>query len=263
MFEAENIELLAVLFFFTAVFYSLVGFGGGSTYISLLALFGVSQVVAPAVALVCNITVVTGGAFHFYRNRRISMPLIFPFLILSVPLAYIGGRVFVDQDVYQFILACTLFVAGLKILFFKKKYMFIDQYRSSTPAFFPALIIGGILGFISGIVGIGGGIFLAPILYIKSWGKPKTIAATTTIFILINSISGLIGQIQKTEEIVTFNPYIILILTVFLGGQVGSWLCNYRIEHRKVELLTSVLILFVSFKLFSITLPAMWRFFNL
>ena len=122
--------------------------------------------------------------------------------------------------------------------------------NNKIPPFFCALAIGGIIGFISGLVGVGGGIFLAPILYLLKWGTPKKIAAASSLFILINSISGLIGQIQKSGDITYIGEYVLLVVSVFLGGQVGSWLCNYQFSHRKIEIFTSTLLFFVSTKIF-------------
>lgn len=250
MLGIENINLLTALFFFVALLYSMIGFGGGSSYIALLILVGISHNVAPSIALICNIIVVIGGTLHFLRSGTLSWKFVSPFLILSVPLAYIGGLISINKDFYQLILAIALFTAASRMLFFKNA-SFEENEHHNTPAKFLAISIGGSLGFISGLVGIGGGIFLAPILYLNKWGSPKIIAATASAFILINSMAGLVGQIQKTNGIENLTPYLPLFVSVFIGGQIGSWLCNNRISYRKVEILTSLLILFVSIRLFT------------
>ena len=248
MLQVENIETLQFLFFCAALIYSLVGFGGGSTYISLLAVFGISHTVAPSIALICNIIVVAGGTYHFFKNGHISFSFIFPFLLFSVPLAYIGGTIIIEREFYQFILGIALLLSSMKMLLFKKG-RFPAQECNFRPPFWCAFSIGGILGFVSGLVGIGGGIFLSPVLYLCKWGNPKKIAATATIFILINSISGLVGQIHKFGGLENIKDYNSLIISVFLGGQLGSWFCNNRIGYRKIEIFTAILMAFVSLKL--------------
>ena len=248
MFQFESIEVLSVLFFLTALLYALVGFGGGSTYIALLSIASISHKVGPTIALICNITVVAGGFYHFSRNKQVSIPLVFPFLLLSIPLAYLGGRIPIDKELYQLILGVALLTSAIKMIFFNKSQLEGKQ-NTSTPPFFCAVAIGGIIGFISGLVGIGGGVFLAPTLYLARWGAPRQIAATSSIFILVNSISGLLGQIQKTGGVKYIEEYLFLIVSVFLGGQIGSWLCNNQVSHRKIEILTSILLMFVSTKL--------------
>ena len=120
MFQIESFEILAFLFFLTAFLYSIVGFGGGSTYIALLSISSISYKVAPTIALICNITVVVGGSYHFLRNRQISIPFIFPFFLLSIPLAYLGGRVPIDKELYQLILGVALLISAIKMISFKK-----------------------------------------------------------------------------------------------------------------------------------------------
>ncbi|MBT7610377.1 MAG: sulfite exporter TauE/SafE family protein [Bacteriovoracaceae bacterium] len=250
MLVIEHINLLTTLFFFVAILYSTVGFGGGSSYIALLILMGVSHNLAPSMALICNIIVVIGGTLHFLNKGTLSWKFISPFLFLSVPLAYVGGLISINKDVYQFILAIALFLAASRMLFLKNA-SFQEKEHNKGPSKLLAMSIGGGLGFVSGLVGIGGGIFLAPIMYLCKWGSPKIIAATSSVFILINSIAGLVGQVQKTNGIENLTPYLQLFVSVFLGGQIGSWLCNNRISYRKIEVLTSLLILFVSIRLFS------------
>ena len=117
MFQIESFEVLAFLFFLTAFLYSIVGFGGGSTYIALLSISSISYKVAPTIALICNITVVIGSSYHFLRNRQISIQLIFPFLLFSIPLSYLGGRIPIDREFYQFMLGITLLISSIKCVF--------------------------------------------------------------------------------------------------------------------------------------------------
>ena len=148
-------------------------------------------------------------------------------------------------------LAIALFAASLKMIFFKKEQCIENnRWTLSNPPFYSALIVGGLIGFLSGLVGIGGGIFLAPIMYLLNWGNPKRIAATASIFIFVNSLAGLVGQIQKTDRPENLLYYLPLIFGVFFGGQLGAWFCHTVLNYRKVEILTSLLILVVSIRLF-------------
>jgi len=251
--DATTLNILVPLFFTVATFYAMVGFGGGSSYIALLMLFNISYLVSPSIALVCNIIVVTGGTIHFIRKGHLSIKFLIPFIVSSIPLAYIGGNILISKMYFQLILGTLLLLAGTRMLVFKKKdYTYSDT--NQKPPLKASLIMGGVIGFLSGLVGIGGGIFLAPILYVFKWGTPKRIAATSSAFILVNSISGLLGQVQKSqniEQVINFWP---LLLAVFLGGQLGSLLCNSSISPRKIEIFTSILVLFVSGRLIINTL---------
>lgn len=237
--------LLLLLFFFTALIYSSVGFGGGSSYIALLFLFEVPYTLIPIIALISNIVVVSSGAFHYFKNKQISFEKVLPFVITSIPSAYLGGVINVEKEMYKLILGVCLLLAGLKmILNVNKTY---EDYK--LPSFIPATILGAILGFISGLVGIGGGIFLSPIMYLLKWGKPKEIAATCSLFILFNSIAGVLGQTQKLGSDTIAFSYLPLIVAVFIGGQIGSYLGSNKIKPRYIEVLTSILVLVVSIRI--------------
>lgn len=227
----------------------MVGFGGGSSYIAILILFNYSHTQSPILALICNIIVVTGGIYHFLKNKNISWSLSWPFLLTSIPFAYLGGLLPMSKVFFQGVLAICLLIAGLRMLFIKNNNL--NEKSVIRPPKAPlALLIGGSLGFISGMVGIGGGIFLAPILYLLKWGRPKQIAATSCLFIFINSLAGILGQFQKLGNEVAIGSYWPLFLAVFIGGQIGSRLVNLKISQEKVRKITSILILFVSGRLF-------------
>ena len=247
-----DIIVLSLSFFIIAFFYSLAGFGGGSSYLAVLVLMGISHHTIPIIALVCNIIVVSGGVFHFVKQGHLSFKFLLPFLILSVPCAYLGGSLPIDKNIYQIIL-------GISLLFISI-HMFFHKSPSSSPSchnrHFPiSLFMGGLLGFISGLVGIGGGILLSPLLHTMRWGHPKQIAATASAFILINSCSGLIGQMEKTKGLVSFFSGIPLYASVFLGGQLGSWICNHKISLQFVVKITASLVFIASLRL----LLNVWR----
>lgn len=240
---------LGLIFFCIAIFYSIVGFGGGSSYIAFLVLFGEPLHLIPILALICNIIVVINGSGQYISRGHFSWQLTWPFIITSVPLAYLGGTLPIGGKVFQFLLAGSLLLAGARLLWSFRNYHNLARYNKiSTPL---AFIIGGFLGLLSGIVGIGGGIFLSPILYFLKWGKPKQIATTCAIFILINSVAGIAGQLQKMGgEYIQVVDYWPLFLMVLLGGQLGSYLGSAKLDQRPIALLTGCLILFVSLRLF-------------
>ena len=241
--------ILIPLFFITAIFYSMVGFGGGSTYLALLALMGVAYTVMPSTALLCNIIVVTGGCYFFFKNKSFSLKCILPFLILSLPMAYIGGRLSVNKTTFFILLGFALLTASLRMLFATDKFKEIE-IPTWHKAWLVGLPLGGLMGFLSGVTGIGGGIFLAPILYFLRWGKAKTIAASASLFILTNSIAGLMGQLVKNSFKLDWSLIFPLAIAVMLGGQIGSRLAVEKINKTVMMKLTAYLILFVALRIF-------------
>ena len=170
---------MAILFLVTAILYSSVGFGGGSTYLALLLIWGVPYFIFPVIALSCNIIVVSGNCFNYIRAGNLNLKLLTPYLIGSIPLAYIGGSLPIEKPLFEILLFLVLTAAGTLLLFNFKSYDDREEsYRKvSTPV---SILIGAALGFISGIVGIGGGIFLSPILFLIKAGRPKHIVTTAS-----------------------------------------------------------------------------------
>ena len=240
--------ILSILFFATATLYSSVGFGGGSTYLALLLLWGVPYYIFPAIALLCNIFVVSGNSYNYIRAGNLNLKLLLPYLIGSVPLAFIGGSLQIDKSLFETLLFLVLCTAGFLLLFKFKSYDDNNDSYKKIP-FIISLVIGCVLGFISGIVGIGGGIFLSPILFLLRAGKPQHIVTTASIFILINSISGIIGQLTKNDVFNEINNYWVLILAVIIGGQLGNFL-NLKLFSTKIlALLTAILVIFVAIRM--------------
>ena len=215
--------ILPILFFVTAIIYASVGFGGGSTYLALLLLWDVPYYIFPIIALACNIIVVSGNSFNYIRVGNLNIKLLLPYLLGSIPFAFIGGSIEIDKNIFEIILFIVLAVAGLLLLFNFKSYGNHSKIYKSLPLFF-SIPIGIILGFISGIVGIGGGIFLSPILYLLKAANPNHITTTVSLFILINSIFGIFGQITKDINLHEITNYLYLLIAVFVGGQIGNFL---------------------------------------
>lgn len=237
-------ELLIPLFMIIALVYSSVGFGGGSSYIALMLLFNFSFESIPTIALCCNIVVVCSGAFHYIKNKQVNWSLILPFCISSIPMSLLGASLPLEKEALRMTLGCVLLLAAIKMLFFKAK----DYDQNKSPRFYIALIVGSILGLVSGIVGIGGGIFLSPIMYTFRWGHPRFIASTCCLFILFNSCSGLIGQLIKSQSMAQFQNFLPLMIAVFIGGQAGAFLSSKRLSPKILEITTGILVLFVSLR---------------
>ncbi len=239
------IGLLAPLFFLTALIYSTSGFGGGSTYISLLGATQVDPKVLPIVALLCNLLVVTRGAVAYGRAGLIPVEA-WHLTLLSVPLAFVGGLIELSESWFFLILGCSLTLAGALTFWIP------HQRRSGLPTGRGlALAVGAGSGFLAGLVGIGGGVFLAPLLYARGHWRPKVIAATTSVFILCNSVAGLTGQLASSErpradEVLSFLP---LFVAVLIGGHVGSRLSTHLFSHERVRQVTGLLILIVGLRL--------------
>ena len=237
--------ILPILFFVTAIIYASVGFGGGSTYLALLLLWDVPYYIFPIIALACNIIVVSGNSFNYIRVGNLNIKLLLPYLLGSIPFAFIGGSIEIDKNIFEIILFVVLAVAGLLLLFNFKSYGNHSKIYKSLPLFF-SIPIGIILGFVSGIVGIGGGIFLSPILYLLKASNPNHITTTVSLFILINSIFGIFGQITKDINLHEITNYLYLLIAVFVGGQIGNFLNIKIIPTRILALITSLLVIFVA-----------------
>lgn len=235
-----------ILGFFTiALLYSTVGFGGGSSYLALLALTSLLFTEIRAISLLSNIMVVSGGTYIFAKNGFLNIKKILPLVLFSVPMAFIGGYLKISQSLFFILLGIALLIASLTMLINFKEESDIHQiYKKNTirDGFF-----GGIIGLLSGMVGIGGGIFLAPLLHLTNWDTSKKIAATASFFILVNSISGLLGQITNPEFSINYELAAILLVSVFMGGQIGSRIGAQLISQLFLKRATAVLIAYVSY----------------
>ena len=240
--------ILPILFFITAILYSSVGFGGGSTYLALLLIWDIPYYIFPVIALMCNIIVVSGNSFNYIRAGNYNFNLLLPFLIGSIPFAFLGGALKIDKDFFEILLFFVLSIAGIILLINNKSYE-NENLIIKKINFIYSLIIGSILGLVSGIVGIGGGIFLSPILFLLKAEKPKIISTTASLFILINSISGILGQFTKDktfDELINYWP---LFLSVLIGGLIGNYLNLKIFSNRILTILTSLLVIFVSVRI--------------
>lgn len=238
---------IILLFFVVAILYSSVGFGGGSSYLAILALTGIVFTQIRATSLLCNIVVVSGNVFLYHHLKKINWGKIIPLVALSVPFAFIGGYLKIDQQFFFILLGITLLFAAITMWLSKK--IIGSNNKFDGKSILKNSSLGGAIGFISGIVGIGGGIFLAPLLHLTNWDTPKKIAATASFFILVNSIAGLLGQYSNPDFIIDWNLTSALLITVFLGGQIGNRMSNNYFTPIQLKKATAILIAIVSIRI--------------
>ena len=240
--------ILSILFFITAILYSSVGFGGGSTYLALLLIWNIPYYIFPVIALLCNIIVVTGNSINYVRAGNHNFKLLLPFLIGSVPLSFFGGTLIINKETFEILLFLVLSIAGIFLLINNKSYEDKNLVIKKINLFI-SIFIGSILGLISGIVGIGGGIFLSPILFILKADKPKVIITIASLFILINSISGILGHLSKENVLNEIFLYWPLFLAVLIGGLFGNYLNLKVFSNRVLAIITSTLVIFVAIRM--------------
>ncbi len=224
-------EFLAVLFFVVAFAYSSVGLGGGSSYTALMAVFGMSTIAIPMISLTLNLLVTSIGSFNFIRNRHARINLILPFLISSIPMAYFGGSLKLPKEAFYWILFISLVFVAARIYFWRSTTIKLNIDQKGKIII--SLIAGSILGLIAGIVGIGGGIYIVPLIIILGLGTQKEAAACGTIFIWLNSLSGLISRLQYNS--IDLTAYIPLITAVLIGGTIGSFMGSFKFSPRTME----------------------------
>ena len=240
--------ILTIFFFITAIFYSSIGFGGGSTYLALMLIWDIPFYIFPIIALICNIIVVTGNSINFLKTKNINLSLLTPYLIGSVPFAFFGASISIDKNLFEILLFFILILAGIFLLIESKSFNKKEIVIKKIPLIL-SILIGSIIGFISGLIGIGGGIFLSPILFLMKAGYPKHITSTASLFILINSVFGIGGHLTKDIVLNEFLNYWTLFVAVLIGGQIGSFLNIKFLSNKILALLTACLVIFVAIRM--------------
>ena len=240
--------ILTIFFFITAILYSSIGFGGGSTYLALMLIWDIPFYIFPIIALICNIIVVTGNSINFFRTKNTNLSLLTPYLIGSVPFAFFGASISINKNLFEILLFFVLIIAGIFLLLENKSFDKDKIAIRQIPKIL-SILIGSIIGFISGLVGIGGGIFLSPILFLLRAGYPKHITSTASLFILINSIIGVAGQLTKDIVFNEFLNYWPLFVAVLIGGQIGSFINIKFLSNKVLALMTSFLVIFVAIRM--------------
>ena len=245
----EPLLLVAVGFFFIAAIYSSVGFGGGSSYLAMLALTITDINLIKTTGLLCNLIVVSTGTYLYIRQGYFDKKKFIPISLCSIPAAFLGARVHLTPKAFFISLGCVLVLSGIMLLvqvFLKPAAATEKGCELSWPA---NIGLGAGTGFLSGLVGIGGGILLSPILNLIKWDTAKRIAALASFFILVNSIAGLLGQASAGKFVLDTKLVPILLLAVFLGGQLGTRVSLKLIKPSSVRGLTGVLVMYIGVKL--------------
>lgn len=244
MLQNENIYLFLLILPIVSFLYSSVGHGGASGYLALMALFSFAPESMKPTALLLNIFVAGIAFYYYYKAGYFNKKLFISFAIASIPLAYIGGTLEVDASIYKKILAVLLVFAILKMLnIFGKESNTIKQIK-----LWQGLFVGGVIGFFSGLIGIGGGIILTPIILLLHWGKMKEAAAVSALFIWVNSAAGLIGQISSGVSIE--KESFLLVAIALIGGVLGGYYGSKKINNQKLRYILAFVLIIACGKLF-------------
>ena len=233
-----------ILFFFLiiAFVYASVGFGGGSSYLAILSFYELPFKEMRLVALICNVIVVIGGTIIFIKHKQVNLKKILPLVLISVPMAYLGAIIKIEQNTFFILLGISLVIAAV-LLWFKSSNMH-KVHHANKSDYLKDGALGGGIGFLSGMIGIGGGIFLSPLLNLSNWDTAKRIAAAASVFILVNSLAGIAGQLTALPSDINYTRILLLCLAVLIGGQLGSRTGAIKFNQLIVRRVTAVVVLF-------------------
>ena len=240
---------MAAFFLLTAILYAAVGFGGGSTYSALLILANTDYTLIPIIALSCNILVVSGNSIKFYKHGLIPWRFTIYAILISMPFAWLGGNTVINKESFTAVLGIALLLSGSLMLLRQKEVLLPSKWLETSLGRFITTITSLLVGYLAGLVGIGGGIFFSPILHLSKALPTRNISAFASVFILMNSISGLLGQLMKDSNqniTLIFLEYGWLLLAVFIGGQMGSQLNIKVFQPILIRRFTALLIIYVS-----------------
>lgn len=236
--------LLYILLLAVAFLYSSVGHGGASGYLALMALFSIDTAVMKPTALMLNLFVSLTSFIFYYRGHYFNRRLFIPLALASIPMAFIGGSIAIHSDIYRKMLGVFLLIPVIRFLFFSD----IKVNETARPHTGWLVLIGAVIGLLSGMLGIGGGVILSPVLLLLRWTDQKQAAAISALFIFVNSLSGLMGQLTKG---VAFSQEMVLYVAIaFCGGLLGSYFGAMRFQQRTIKLLLAIVLAVAAFKLF-------------
>lgn len=244
MLQTENIYLFLLILPTVSFLYASVGHGGASGYLALMALFSFAPETMKPTALLLNLFVAGISFYYYYKEGFFNKKLFTSFAVASIPLAFLGGTIEVDASIYKKILAVLLIFAILKML-----NVFGKEGNTIKPVkLWQALVVGGIIGFFSGLIGIGGGIILSPVILLLHWGKMKEAAAVSALFIWVNSASGLIGQISS--GIILEKDAFILVAIALIGGFLGGYYGSKKLNNNSLRYILAFVLIIACAKLF-------------
>ena len=235
--------LFYVLVPIVAFLYAAVGHGGASGYLALMAFFSFAPDFIRPTALLLNLAVSLIAFIQYYRQGHFDWKLFWPFALASVPAAFIGGMLVVDADIYKKVLAVLLFFSVIRLLNFRKR----ETNQTVHPHLLFSLVIGASIGFLSGLIGIGGGIILSPVILLLHWADMKRTAAVSALFIFVNSLAGLAGLFTKGFQVET--QMIWMLLIAFAGGALGSYFGAGHFENKKLKWILAIVLVIASVKL--------------
>jgi uncharacterized membrane protein YfcA len=238
----ETIVLLTLAVLVVAFLYSSVGHAGASGYIAVMTLFGLAPNVVKPAALVLNILVASIGTWQFWRAGHFSWRLFWPFALLAIPMAFVGGYTNLPAHIFQVLVGIVLLASAALFLFRPA-----NDTVNREPNRAVAILSGGGLGLLAGLTGTGGGIFLTPLLLLMRWARTKSVAATSALFILLNSISGLAGNFSSTKNLPSFA--FVLVGAAVVGGAAGSYFGSWRFNHVVIKRLLAVVLTIAGLKL--------------
>jgi len=245
----DNIVLISIILLLVASLYSSVGHGGASGYLAVFSLIGIQATLLKPLALSMNLVVAGISFYLFFRAGFFRLRLLTPFIISSIPFAFFGGYLGLNEWLYKILLGCFLLLSAVKFLFFTSEKEVSKSDKKSN--LFLALFIGAVIGFFSGLIGIGGGIILSPIILWLGWADAKQTAATSAAFIWINSLFGLVGFFTGETKVLVIDliEFLPFIIAIVLGGFIGSYFGSIKFSKRVVFNLLSVVLLVAGIKM--------------
>jgi uncharacterized membrane protein YfcA len=244
--NANDVIILSLLIFLAAALYSSVGHAGASGYLAAMALFGLAPATMKPTALCLNVLVATIATFRFWRAGCFHWPLFWPFAIASIPLAFIGGALTLPATIYKQIVGLTLLYAAVRLFLFTRAKAEAEATQKGAPLV-AAVLSGGLIGLLSGLTGVGGGIFLSPLLLLMGWADTRRTAGVSAAFILVNSIAGLLGNLTNLQALPPALPY--FALAAVAGGIVGSEFGTRRLANVTIRRLLAVVLLVAGVKM--------------
>ncbi|MDV6167190.1 sulfite exporter TauE/SafE family protein [Flavobacterium sp. DG1-102-2] len=238
-----SLELFYIILFFVAFLYAAVGHGGASGYLALMALYGAAPEEMKPTALMLNLFVSLTSFIQYYRGGHFKWKLFIPVALASVPMAFLGGMVTVEDRLYKTVLGVLLLFPVIRFFFFKN----VPDEELKPHNTYVAAGTGGVVGLLSGMIGIGGGIILSPILLLLKWTNQKQTAAISALFIFVNSVAGLMGQF--TQGIVFNSNMFMYVVVAFAGGLLGAYFGSKKFDQNVLKYTLATVLLLASYKL--------------